>query len=379
MVEVNGKPILYSPLGKIGRLNTGGSYIYAAIPTVAGRLDYITTSTYTRVEHPDWLARFMSNPHLNTAIGAVAYAPFGESYNKTSAMRLNFTDQFQDSQIADTYDFEARKLSDIQGRWLSPDPAGLAAVDLTNPQTWNRYAYVGNRPLNNIDRLGLFLNVCDASCEGDGGGGDDGGDGGDPCFFNPELCGGASPPPVAPPPDGGDSGGGKKPPKPPDINKTWTKTFQCNQSAEQVMTAVQNDMGWFADNRDWIFATNFPTQPISMGNQYTITPGLTNHVGSVEPGMIPTARLVVTVTSESANSWTFTTDPSHHYFDGTVSFSSTNAANGNVTFSVTANANYSNLFYKYALSPVIEAGESSTWNNMLNNVESYCQLPIGSS
>ena len=36
-----------------------------------------------------------------------------------------------------------------------PDPPGLAAVDLTNPQTWNRYAYVANNPLSNIDFLGL--------------------------------------------------------------------------------------------------------------------------------------------------------------------------------------------------------------------------------
>ncbi len=37
-----------------------------------------------------------------------------------------------------------------------PDPAGLAAVDLTNPQTWNRYAYVANNPLSTVDPLGMY-------------------------------------------------------------------------------------------------------------------------------------------------------------------------------------------------------------------------------
>jgi hypothetical protein len=34
-------------------------------------------------------------------------------------------------------------------------PAGLAAVDPTNPQSWNRYSYVGNNPLSSIDPSGL--------------------------------------------------------------------------------------------------------------------------------------------------------------------------------------------------------------------------------
>jgi RHS repeat-associated protein len=48
----------------------------------------------------------------------------------------------------------ARQHSPTQGRWMTPDPAGLAAVDPTNPQTWNRYAYVRNNPVSRIDPTG---------------------------------------------------------------------------------------------------------------------------------------------------------------------------------------------------------------------------------
>jgi RHS repeat-associated protein len=58
---------------------------------------------------------------------------------------------------ASLYDFPAREY-EWQGRWPSPDPAGFAAVDPTNPQSWNRYAYVLNNPLMYIDPLGM--NVC---------------------------------------------------------------------------------------------------------------------------------------------------------------------------------------------------------------------------
>jgi len=49
----------------------------------------------------------------------------------------------------------ARQYSPNQGRWTAPDPAGLAAVDPSNPQSWNRYAYVLNNPLSFVDPLGL--------------------------------------------------------------------------------------------------------------------------------------------------------------------------------------------------------------------------------
>jgi len=52
------------------------------------------------------------------------------------------------------WDTANRELSMV-GRWLSPDPAGLGAVDPGNPQTWNRYAYVGGNPFSFTDPTGL--------------------------------------------------------------------------------------------------------------------------------------------------------------------------------------------------------------------------------
>ena len=43
----------------------------------------------------------------------------------------------------------------IRGQWISPDPGGIASVDPTDPQTWNRYAYVRNSPTSMVDPTGL--------------------------------------------------------------------------------------------------------------------------------------------------------------------------------------------------------------------------------
>ncbi|HEV2381973.1 MAG TPA: hypothetical protein VG206_19555 [Terriglobia bacterium] len=88
-------------------------------------------------------------------------------------------------------------------------------------------------------------------------------------------------------------------------------------------------------------------------------------------GVQPVNNLLVKVTSQTANSWMFTTDPRHHFFDGTIAFMASDAGNGNVNFVVTANANFSGLFSR-VFGRIIKWGENSTWNNLLNNVQDYC-------
>ncbi|MGH9513755.1 MAG: RHS repeat-associated core domain-containing protein [Terriglobales bacterium] len=81
---------------------------------------------------------------------------FGDAQTCTGSpwYALQFTGHQHDneSNLENTW---FRQYNSAQGRWITPDPAGIAAVDPTNPQTWNRYAYVGNNPLNATDPSGL--------------------------------------------------------------------------------------------------------------------------------------------------------------------------------------------------------------------------------
>ena len=50
---------------------------------------------------------------------------------------------------------QARYQSSTQGRFTSPDPFG-GSMSPASPQSFNRYSYVGNNPVNRIDPSGLF-------------------------------------------------------------------------------------------------------------------------------------------------------------------------------------------------------------------------------
>jgi RHS repeat-associated protein len=82
------------------------------------------------------------------------FAPFGQEVNpQMTTNNYKFTGDENDSE-SNTEHTQFRQLATTQGRWLSPDP-WLGSIDLTNPQSFNRYAYVGNNPVNATDRGGL--------------------------------------------------------------------------------------------------------------------------------------------------------------------------------------------------------------------------------
>jgi len=160
--DSGGTQLVYSPLG--GRLGfmSGQTYQTGRVPLVAGAWARYLPSGLTEYRHSDWLGsvRLSSTPSQGPPYYDGAYAPYGESYAEMGTTDRQFTGKREDT-VGDLYDFPFREYHSTQGRWLSPDPAGLAAADLANPQSLNRYAYVMNSPTTLVDPTGShFILPC---------------------------------------------------------------------------------------------------------------------------------------------------------------------------------------------------------------------------
>jgi RHS repeat-associated protein len=146
--------IVYTPTGQKFALMNGLTLQKTFVPLPGQGTAVYASAGLNNYRHADWLgsARLESSP-TRTILSTFAYAPFGETYAWTGTPDKSFTGQNSDT-TAGNYDFLYREYSN-QGRWASPDPAGLAAANLGDPRSWNRYAYVLNSPLSFVDPLGL--------------------------------------------------------------------------------------------------------------------------------------------------------------------------------------------------------------------------------
>jgi RHS repeat-associated protein len=169
---IDGVGVTYDALGRIAEQNRSGAYTQVEYSPTGFKMQLISGQGYIGFvplpggavavwagpppyyRHPDWLgnSRFTSTSS-RTMYYDGAYAPFGEPYAQTGTSDLSFTGMNQDT-VPALYDFPSREYG-IQGRWPSPDPAGVSAVSPGDPQTWNRYAYVRNNPLTMTDPTGL--------------------------------------------------------------------------------------------------------------------------------------------------------------------------------------------------------------------------------
>jgi RHS repeat-associated protein len=146
--------IVYAPSGGKLALMNGQTLQKAFVPLPGQATAIYTSAGLDHYRHSDWLgsARLTSSPS-RAYLSSVAYAPFGETYASSGTTDPSFTGMNPDT-VSTDYDFLFREYS-TQGRWPSPDPAGVDAVDPSNPQSWNGYAYVLGNPLAFTDPLGL--------------------------------------------------------------------------------------------------------------------------------------------------------------------------------------------------------------------------------
>jgi RHS repeat-associated protein len=93
-----------------------------------------------------------------TVIGRQAHLPFGEEFAASGTQeKHHFTSYEAESESGTDYAVN-RQYPQSVGRFGSADPY-QASSHLVNPQSWNRYSYVLNDPIHNVDPLGLFEGV----------------------------------------------------------------------------------------------------------------------------------------------------------------------------------------------------------------------------
>jgi RHS repeat-associated protein len=111
-----------------------------------GRIALDQTGSLANVRRNDFL------PFGEELTGGVAGRTAARGYAPTN-INQKFTGHERDASTG--YDHTLwRKLDSVQGRWTSPDPYG-GSMEIGNPQSFNRYSYVLNDPVNLMDPLGL--------------------------------------------------------------------------------------------------------------------------------------------------------------------------------------------------------------------------------
>jgi RHS repeat-associated protein len=170
----------------ITAVKPGTSTVYTAEVNAGGR-HWVTDNGSALFIGPDWVGTSRALTNLSGTFDQLySSLPWGDGLSFAGGSSLHTTSQYTGKEYdneSNLYHFPARQYAPVQGRWLTPDPGGVAVMDVSNPQTWNRYAYVNNNPMSSVDPTGLLddpaCKVNDIGCGGAGAGGmDSGGMGG---------------------------------------------------------------------------------------------------------------------------------------------------------------------------------------------------------
>jgi RHS repeat-associated protein len=150
-------------------------YYYAGVygataPRIAMRVDSLGVITPTAAAARQSALYYFLGDHLGSTtvvadeagneVGHVVYYPYGGILTSTLPLTITdrlFTGQRWDDTIG-LYDYDARFYDPQIGTFIQPDSV---VPDPGNPIAWNRFAYVYNNPVNNVDPSGHFVEPID--------------------------------------------------------------------------------------------------------------------------------------------------------------------------------------------------------------------------
>ena len=150
-IESQGLDLAEYPSGAMATAPTK-EYIYigsSLLATITGG-----TTTYSHADHLSVRVNTdgtVGSPTFGQVVGAQGHFPFGEAwYSSNTTTKFIFTGYERDAESGLDYAL-ARYYDSSMGRFCSADPLEGTPGD---PQSWNRYAYVRNNPVNITDPSG---------------------------------------------------------------------------------------------------------------------------------------------------------------------------------------------------------------------------------
>ncbi|MGD0893913.1 MAG: RHS repeat-associated core domain-containing protein, partial [Terracidiphilus sp.] len=133
------------------RVQLQGEYYLGGKPVAY----YANSETY--FQHQDWLGTERERTTFSGGVeGTYTSLPFGDDLTTASGTdgdAYHYASLDHDYET-DTDHAQFRQYSNVEGRWMAPDPYS-GSYDFSNPQSFNRDAYVQDSPLGIIDPLGL--------------------------------------------------------------------------------------------------------------------------------------------------------------------------------------------------------------------------------